>query len=159
MERHTESQVHPAILSALGVVKTLGKAESARHIHWVCYVGQELGRMDREFDFAMSGSEVFSRELDASIAICEAAGLLRDTGAPQSLVVTSAADDLQLSACESLESVARLDVDMLVAIGRLIWLQRAGVGNDQLRALASSRFFMPDDVIDAALDRQGQLAV
>jgi hypothetical protein len=131
--------VQPAALS-LGRVLRATRVPNERHLHWLWFAAQEFGRVPREYEFEVSGGEAFSRELDLTLAVMEASGLVVDTGTGASLLLTAQGSALVEGGSLELGGLAALSTSELVAVGRVIQLTHAGVSESDMVSAFQHRF-------------------
>ena len=145
------------IMQTLGLIQAAGKLENARSLQWLTYVSQELGLIKRQFDFVFCGAEAFSREVDLSLGILEAAGLVRDTGTAGSLVLTERGRDEAPEGALDLDAIKDVATPELARVGRLLYLRASDVPQDDLSRLAATRFLMDQEAATDALQLLRQL--
>ncbi len=146
------------IMQTLGLIRDAGSLENARRLQWLTYVSQELGLTKRHFDFVFCGAEAFSREVDLSLGILEAAGLVRDTGTAGSLVLTERGHADAPEESLDLEAIRGMSTQELARVGRLLYLRASGVPQGDLTGLAATRFLMHEEAATRALQLLKQLS-
>ncbi len=145
------------ILQVLELIQAAGSLENARRLQWLAYVSQELGGVDHQFHFVFCGAEAFSREVDLSLGLLEAAGLVRDTGTAGSLVLTDQGREKAREGSLDLEAIRGMSTQDLARVGRLLYLRAAGVPEKDLPKLAGTCFLMDQNAADGALQLLRQL--
>jgi len=139
------------IVQTLELIEAAGSLENARRLQWLTYVSQELGLTMRQFDFVFCGAEAFSREVDLSLGILEAAGLVRDTGTAGSLVLTDEGREIAAEGSLDLEAIRDVSTQDLARVGRLLYLKASDVPEEDLPGLAATCFLIDEEAATSAL--------
>ncbi len=145
------------IMQTLGLIQAAGSLENARRLQWLAYVSQKLDRTKHQFHFVFCGAEAFSREVDVSLGLLEAAGLVRDTGTAGSLVLTEQGRKEAREGFVDLEAIRHVPTQDLARVGRLLYLRASGVPQGDLARLARTCFLMDQNAADDALQLLTQL--
>lgn len=147
--RRDDRQLGDELQQALDIVCSLGRVESTRRLHWVCFAAQELGRIPPFYHFAFSGGEPFSRELDLGLVMLKAGRLLEDV--PEaSLRATAAGRAASRGTRWHLSDLAELGLEDLAALGRVLYLQVTLGNTRDISETARRRFLMSEESFEAA---------
>jgi hypothetical protein len=144
MDSKRGAAMRPAVVTeemvSLGLLLGGAHVPNERHLQWLCFAAQELDVMPRHYEFSLVGGEVFSPELDMTLAAMEASGLVVDTGTGASLVLTDKGQAVLPPERPDLGRLAQLQTAQLAQAGRLLQLRLSGVPETELARVYQRRF-------------------